>query len=447
MNHGKKHWGIVGGGILGMQLANRLQQEGHQATIMEAEAAPGGLAGAWKIGPVEWDKFYHVILLSDTRLRSLLREIGLEEEIQWVETRTGFYTGGRLYSMSDTIEFLRFPPLSLIDKLRLGATIFYASRLKDWKRLESIPVAGWLQRLSGKNTFEKIWLPLLRAKLGDNYRHTSAAFIWATIQRMYAARRTGLKKEMFGYVRGGYGRIVEAFTQHLLAQGVKLETDFRASRVTALEDGGIAIENDKGAALRFDEVVVTLPSAIAAGICPGLSDAEKERHRQVEYLGVICASVLLKKSISPFYVTNITDEAPFTGLIEMTNMVAPSCFDGYSLVYLPRYAKQSEPIFRWSDEEVAAHFRSSLLDMYDHITPDGLVSIQVARAPYVFALSTINYSGKLPPVSTSVPGLHILNTAHITNGTLNVNETLQLVGRELPAILERASHPKTGLPV
>ena len=45
--------------------------------------------------------------------------------------------------------------------------------------------------------------PLLRAKLGDAYQAASAAFIWATIQRLYAARRSGLKKEMFGYVPGG----------------------------------------------------------------------------------------------------------------------------------------------------------------------------------------------------------------------------------------------------
>jgi hypothetical protein len=44
----------------------------------------------------------------------------------------------------------------------------------------------------------RIWLPLLKSKLGDNYRITSASFIWATIARMYAARRSGLKREMFG---------------------------------------------------------------------------------------------------------------------------------------------------------------------------------------------------------------------------------------------------------
>jgi protoporphyrinogen oxidase len=101
--------------------------------------------------------------------------------------------------MSNTWEFLRFPPLGLLSKLRLGATIFYASRVKGWKRLEQIPVTVWLQRWSGKQTLQKIWLPLLRAKLGDNHKKTSAAFI-CLISRMYAARRSGLKKEMFGYM-------------------------------------------------------------------------------------------------------------------------------------------------------------------------------------------------------------------------------------------------------
>jgi protoporphyrinogen oxidase len=114
--------------------------------------------------------------------------------------------------MSNSVEFLRFPPLNIVDKVRLGATIFYASRVKDWSRLEKIAVSDWLRRLSGKRNFEKIWLPLLRSKLGESYRRTSAAFIWATIARMYAARRTGLKKEMFGYVPGGYARVLEKYS-------------------------------------------------------------------------------------------------------------------------------------------------------------------------------------------------------------------------------------------
>src|SRR5205085_2915832 len=134
------------------------------------------------------------------------------------------YTDGRLYSMSNSVEFLRFPPLGLLDKIRLGATIFYASKVKNWRRLERIPVADWLESWSGRRTTQKIWLPLLRAKLGENYRHASAAFIWAIIARMYAARKTGLKKEMFGYVRGGYGRILDRYAAILRMAGVTVRT-------------------------------------------------------------------------------------------------------------------------------------------------------------------------------------------------------------------------------
>ncbi len=438
MNTPTKHWGIVGGGMLGMYLAHRLSGQGHRVTIMEAAPETGGLAAAWQLGPAVWDKFYHVILLSDTTLGGLLEELGLRDEMQWVETKTGFYTDGKLHSMSNSLEFLQFPPLSLIDKFRLGLTIFYASRVKNWKKLEGIHVADWLRRWSGRNTFERIWLPLLRAKLGENYRHTSAAFIWATIQRMYAARRTGLKKEMFGYVKGGYARILDAFARHLREESVEIVTGFRAARVAGHNDGGVTVENQEGTSLHFDEVVMAIPSTRAAAICDGLDSSEKALHRQIEYLGVICASVLLKKSLSPFYVTNITDPTPFTGVIEMTNMVSPAVFGGHSLIYLPKYVKADDPIFQWSDAEIRDHFWKALRDMYGFLGEDDLVCFQVARAAQVFALSTLHYSEKLPPVATSIPGVYILNSAHIVNGTLNVNETLQVVDRELPRILEAA---------
>ena len=206
-----KNIAIIGSGFLGLTLALRLSEAGNRVTVYESAPEIGGLASAWQIGDVVWDKHYHVTLLSDAFTRKIVEEIGLADEFEWVETKTGFYTDGKLVSMSNTLEFLQFPPLDLISKFRLGATIFYASRVKDWKALEKISVEDWLTKLSGKRTFEKMWKPLLKAKLGEAYKETSAAFIWATIQRMYAARNSGLKKEMFGYVRGGYARVLEKF--------------------------------------------------------------------------------------------------------------------------------------------------------------------------------------------------------------------------------------------
>ena len=108
-----KSWAIIGGGMLGMTLAHLLAKQGQNVTLFEGANHLGGLASAWSLGDVVWDRHYHVTLLSDTRLRSLLAELNLEKDMRWVETRTGFYTDGKLYSMSNTWEFLRFPPLSL----------------------------------------------------------------------------------------------------------------------------------------------------------------------------------------------------------------------------------------------------------------------------------------------------------------------------------------------
>lgn len=434
-----EHWGIVGGGVLGMTLALRLSQQGKKVSLFESAEHLGGLAAAWSLGDVVWDRHYHVILLSDTALRSVLEELGLGSETRWVQTRTGFYTGGKLYSMSNSIEFLRFPPLGLLSKVRLAATILYASRIRDWKRLEQIPVVDWLERWSGRSTVEKIWLPLLRAKLGDNYRFTSAAFIWTTIARMYAARRTGLKKEMFGYLPGGYARILERFEQVLLKAGVAVQTGHAASRIESTPDAGLRVNFANGAESRFDRMLVTVPAPFAARLCPELTEDEKARLNGISYQGVLCASVLLKKPLAGFYVTNITDPwVPFTAVIEMSALVDRMQFGGNCLVYLPKYLKPDDPMFSLPDEEIERAFLDALMRMYPQLTRDDVLSFRVSRARYVVALPTLDYSSRLPSMTTSVPGLHIVNSAHIVNGTLNVNETIQLADRAMPELLRAA---------
>ncbi len=432
-----ERWGIVGGGILGMTLALRLAQQGRDVTLFEAADQLGGLASAWNLGDVVWDRHYHVTLLSDTSLRSLLTELGLEKEMRWVETRTGFYTDGKLYSMSNTVEFLRFPPLNLLNKLRLGATIFYASRVKNWKRLEHITVADWLSRWSGRNTFEKIWLPLLRAKLGESYREASAAFIWATIARMYAARRTGLKKEMFGYVPGGYARILERFGELLIENRIGIKLCHIVRKVHSV-DGGVSVEFEEGKRETFDQVVLTVPGATAARVCAGLSEEEETRLKGIQYQGIVCASLLLKQPLANFYVTNITDpQIPFTAVIEMSALVDRKHFGGNALVYLPKYAAPDDAAFSLSDEELEENFVGALERMYPRFHRGDLLRFCVSRVRYVFPIPTLNYSEHLPSMATSIPGVHIVNSAHIVNGTLNVNETVQLAEKTTSRLLSQ----------
>jgi protoporphyrinogen oxidase len=466
-----KNIAIVGSGFLGMTLALRLAEAGHKVTLFEAADHIGGLASAWEISDVVWDKHYHVTLASDSYTRKIVEEIGLGDEFRWVETRTGFYTGGELVSMSNTLEFLKFPPLGLLNKLRLGATIFIASRTKDWQALEKVSVEDWLVKLSGRRTFEKIWKPLLMAKLGLAYRETSAAFIWATIQRMYAARNSGLKKELFGYVRGGYARVLERFGEVLASKGVDIRLNARVNEIEQLPDGKFRIhlpktrrrtdlrQKTKYGMLRtaavvapgfsggfisepepevvpfpgteniFDRVILTCPSNIAARAVPQLTAAEKRALEAIRYQGIVCASVLTKCSLSEFYVTNITDDSPFTGIIEMSAMVDKKEFGRNALIYLPKYVEPDDELFDKSDEEIEEMYLFALEKMYRNFKRQDVQAFKVSRVQQVFPLPVIGYSQALPSKRTSLDGLYIVNSSHIVNGTLNVNETVQLAER------------------
>ena len=432
----RKHWAIVGGGMMGLTLAYRMAKRGQRITLFEAAPVLGGLASVWELNEIEWEKYYHVILLSDSRLRILLKEIQLDEKLKWAETKTGFFTDGQLYSMSDTREFLTFPPLKLIEKLRLGATIFYASKIRRWKRLEKVGVVDWLRRWSGKGTFEKIWEPLLKAKLGECYKKTSAAFIWAAINRMYKARRTGLKKEMFGYVEGGYRTVLAQMVKRLEELGVEIKTGHPISEVTKKNDGTFSLTFTEDETRHFDRVIMSTPCSVISKVCTDLSSDEKQRFDGIEYLGIVCASMLVKKPISPYYVTNITDTwIPLTAVIEMSNIVAKRELGGSSLIYLPKYIPEDHPMFEMTDKEIRQEFLTTLEKMYPNFNREDVQAFRISRTRSVMALPTHNYSEKLPSMKTTVGGLYIVNSAYILKGNLNINETITIAEEAMEGVL------------
>jgi protoporphyrinogen oxidase len=154
----------------------------------------------------------------------------------------------------------------------------------------------------------------------------------------------------------------------------------------------------------------------------------------------VCASVVLAKPLANFYVTNITESwVPFTAVIEMSALVDRAEFDGKHLVYLPKYVATDDPLLNEPDDAICESFLAALERMYPHFQRSDVLAFEVARVKYVFPIPTIGYSERLPGFETSIPGVSVVNSAHIVNGTLNVNETLTLAERfaEQQSLLSR----------
>jgi protoporphyrinogen oxidase len=201
-------------------------------------------------------------------------------------------------------------------------------------------------------------------------------------------------------------------------------------------DGGFEVRTADGTAL-YDRVIVTAAGPLAARMCPDLAGEERARLENLRYHGVVCASLLLKSPLRQRYLTYIADETiPFTGVIEMTAVVNPADFGGRTLVYLPTYVPADDPLFEAPDETIRTRCIATLSKMYEGFSEDQLLAFKVSRARNVLAIQGLDYSRKVPPMSTSVPGLFIVTSAQIINGNLNVDETIALAKRAVGPLLD-----------
>jgi protoporphyrinogen oxidase len=229
--------------------------------------------------------------------------------------------------------------------------------------------------------------------------------------------------------------VLKRFAESLQSRGVEIQTSCRATNVESQPDGSVELATSSGVQC-FDRVVLTAPSSIVAELCPQLDAEERRRHEAIQYLGIVCASVLLRRPLANYYVTNITDVGlPYTAVIEMTTLVDPEQVGGHSLVYLPRYAAADDDTWKLTDAEIEERFIAGLARMYPDFRRDDVLAFRVSRAWHVMALPTLNYSEQLPPMATAAANVFAVNSAHIVKGTLNVNEVVELADTAFEEIL------------
>lgn len=442
---GDIHVGVLGGGITGLTAAFYLLRAGYRVTVVESRSQPGGLATYFDFGPFYWDKFYHCILTSDLPLLELIGDLGLANELRWTKTKVGFYTGGQMHSMTTTTDFLRFSALSLWEKFRLGVGILYVSRIRNGLALEQRPIGEWLRKIFGASVYRKIWEPLLKCKLGAARDSASASFIWATIRRLYSTReKDASKKECLGYVRGGYHAVFSRLVKEIQAMGGTIVTGAQVEQISTAPHQRLTV-NAANQAWRFDHLIATIPSSAFVQMAPELDSKYLARLEKMRYMGMVCAVLLLKRKMTPYYCTNITEDMPFTGLIEMTNLIPVEETQGRHLLYVPKYTSPGDPLFEASDDQIWSTFYKSLKRVLPDLQEQDIERHFIFRERLVQPVPVLHYSALAPPLETNIPNLLLANSTQIVNSTLNNNEMVKIARSAVELILQRTHEQPAGV--
>ena len=413
--------GIVGGGMMGACLGYYLSQAGVQVEIFEASPSLGGLAGPIELEPgVQVDRYYHTILSSDSHLIALCHELGIGDRLRFQETRTGFYTPKGIYSMNNIVDFLRFPPLSWVDRFRLGVTILAAQGVRDWQRLEQTSVEAWLTQLSGEHAFQNLWKPMLKAKFDGSFADTPATYMWSRLVRMKSARGGAAQKEMAGHLVGGYEILANALTERIERAGgvIHLKTPVQEIHLAGSRADGLVIA---GQLQHFDAVVATLPVPHFRRMIPSADPGYLEFLGQTQYLGVICPLMALDRPLTDFWTLNIADDRiPFTGVIETTAYIDPKYVGGYHLVYLPKYVQPGGTWLQVGDDEIRRQWLETLERMFPGFDRAWIRHFRVHRERFVEPIHPLSGMSQIPPIQTPVENLYLATTAQIYPALTNV---------------------------
>jgi len=421
--------GIVGGGVLGLALAYRLSAAGSRVTVLETAVQPGGLATWRDYGAFVWDRFYHVITTRDRDLLALIDELGLAQEVVWRPTRVGFLWQNRLLSMSNHREFLTFPALSPLAKVRLALGILRTISIRDASRYENVTATEWLPRIFGDAVARTMWTPLLESKFGVLADRVPASFMVVTIQRAFGARSGGGGSERLGYLHGGYRTFLSRLVERIRSHGgeVRLGTS-----VAAIEPdpGGAAIRTASGREV-FDRVVSTIPNPLFRRLAASVPDLEGGTTGEPAFLGVICLVLVLRRALSPYYVTNLIQrDLPFTGIIEYTALADPAEETaGHHLIYLPRYDVPDSPWFERSEEEITEEGLRGL----ERIWPDirsWVVRTFVHRERRVQALWLPGTRQRTAPLRSRSAPIESITAELVGLDTLNNNAVIRLVNAQ-----------------
>jgi protoporphyrinogen oxidase len=409
----RAHVVIVGGGFCGLAAGYELTKRGVRATVLEADEDIGGLAGSFRANGTRLEKFYHHWFTNDEHITSLVDELGTRDQVVFRPTRTGMYYANTFFRLSTPQDLLRFTPLSLINRIRLGLLALRVRRVEDWRSLESRTAAEWLQSMGGETVYRVVWEPLLRGKFGSAAEDISAVWFWNKLKLRGSSRGTK-GEEQLAYYKGGFAALADAMADRIRAGGGQVLTRTPVDRLNVC-DGRVTGVVARGTTIDADAVVATPALPIIADLVrPYVAADYVSSLRRIKYLANVCLVFELDRSLSDTYWLNVNDPGfPFVAVIEHTNFEPTSTYGGRHIAYLSKYLSETDPIYSMSNEEIVRFTLPHMKRMFPAFEPSWIQQHHVWRARYAQPIVERHFGSMIPDRRSPLAGLYIATMAQI----------------------------------
>jgi len=419
---------IIGGGMAGLSAADTLRARGHSVRVLEAGETVGGLARAIHVGGEPIEAYYHHIFPQDSETIELLERLGLSDRLEWKHGPMAILHEGRIHRFDSPLDLLRFDPLSIVARLRLGLATSIQLFRPDRRTLDRRSAAAEARRWFGRSAWELIWRPLLISKFGPEYfDRVVMAWLVARLRQRAGARRAN--GDQLGYLRGSLGTLIDAYAEAINASGAGIETGARVSNVARDGDGWVVdFERDGDShTLRASTVVAAVAGPVLSRLVE-LPGAYRSSLDAIPYRGVVCVLLELDRPLGPNYWVNVTDQIGLgcVGIIEHTNFIPSSRYGGRSVVYLAHYVERDGPAWKATADELIAAVEPSLRAIQPAFDRDWIKATHVSRDSFAQPVPLVGGPMSTLPVATGLPGLYHASLAHIYPDDRGVSLALRL---------------------
>ena len=437
--------GVIGGGIAGLAAAYRLARQGQRVILWERNSYLGGQAAAFPVAGSELEYFYHHLFMNDHDIRELMEELGIGDDLIWLNSSVGFFADGKIYPLQGALDLLRLDFIPLHDRIRIGLVTLYLQKRTNWREFEQITAADWLRRAVGERAFDRVFGAQLRAKFGKRYDQVAMVWFWNKLHLRTQSRTSPLQKEQLGYIRGSWNTLINRLGEAIGENGGEVQVGVGTESIEQKEDGTWQVSTTDSQTVTCDALVATVPSPLLLRIVPNLPEWYQEKLTGAVYQGAVAMILQMSRKLSDIYWLNIGDPSiPFTGVIEHTNFIGPEHYQGNHFLYISKYLDQDHPYLTMSEDDLFEEYVPYLQKINPDFSPDWVSQRWVFRERAAQPIITQNYSERVPEHRTPLHGLYLANSAQIYPEDRGTNYSIRLGNRVARIVQNDIDHGLIG---